>query len=339
MMMTTERVSVQLIEIEDLQLSTILLISNSIYPSSSLILIEDDDDKEVWLQESLNVCKCSTACDAVWCGALGKILLRLHIQKAFYVLDLVSAGGKADLFINTIKQKMLNCIGLDNGEAKWGISSSSDIKDCSYHQDGDEYALCSVPSDKCVDGLLEGSLRLLDICSTAKECLLVSKESLHDLHSVIRRRKDVLLHERQENWVDEILDGSLRLLDVCTSAKDALLHTKECARELHSIIRRKRGGEVELTAESSSLSLIKDDDDKQMIASQFLKLHKLSSTCDAMGCGALEGHLWFPYMHQGALEIHPRDHPPISLGVPGQVLLELGVTEPTFQCTRANLEG
>ncbi|KAG5047884.1 hypothetical protein AAZX31_04G011100 [Glycine max] len=43
--------------------------------------------------------------------------------------------------------------------------------------------------------------------------------------------------------------GSLRLLDVCTAAKDALLRTKECTRELQSTIRRKRGGEVELTAE------------------------------------------------------------------------------------------
>lgn len=59
----------------------------------------------------------------------------------------------------------------------------------------------------------------------------------------------VLVLERQEKWVDELLDGSLRLLDVCTVAKDALLHTKECARELQSIIRRKRGGEMEVTVE------------------------------------------------------------------------------------------
>lgn len=42
-----------------------------------------------------------------------------------------------------------------------------------------------------------------------------------------------------EKWVDELLDGSLRLLDMCSSAKDALIHTKECVRELHSAIRRR----------------------------------------------------------------------------------------------------
>ncbi|KAK7404426.1 hypothetical protein VNO78_05315 [Psophocarpus tetragonolobus] len=61
--------------------------------------------------------------------------------------------------------------------------------------------------------------------------------------------QEVLVQERHEKWVDELLDGSLRLLDACTVAKDSLLHTKECARELQSIMRRKRGGEMEVTAE------------------------------------------------------------------------------------------
>ncbi|KAK7404427.1 hypothetical protein VNO78_05316 [Psophocarpus tetragonolobus] len=42
---------------------------------------------------------------------------------------------------------------------------------------------------KWVDDLLERSLRLLDICSTAKNCLLQSKESMCELMSVIRRKK------------------------------------------------------------------------------------------------------------------------------------------------------
>lgn len=44
-------------------------------------------------------------------------------------------------------------------------------------------------NEKCVDGLLEGSLRLLDISSIAKDCLQQSKESMHELQSVIRRRR------------------------------------------------------------------------------------------------------------------------------------------------------
>ncbi|KAK7257959.1 hypothetical protein RIF29_32310 [Crotalaria pallida] len=44
-------------------------------------------------------------------------------------------------------------------------------------------------NDKHVNDLLEGSLRLLDICSKAKDCLTQSKESMHELQSIIRRRR------------------------------------------------------------------------------------------------------------------------------------------------------
>ncbi|MED6183466.1 hypothetical protein PIB30_038145 [Stylosanthes scabra] len=80
--------------------------------------------------------------------------------------------------------------------------------------------------------------------------------ALQDLHECVESlvqlplTQDTLLLEPQENCVDALLDGSLRLLDVCTSAKDSLLHTKECMRELQSVIRRKRGGEEGIMAEA-----------------------------------------------------------------------------------------
>ncbi|XP_058750466.1 uncharacterized protein LOC131623476 [Vicia villosa] len=43
-------------------------------------------------------------------------------------------------------------------------------------------------NEKSVDDLLEGSLRILDICSIAKDFLLISTESIHELQSIIRRR-------------------------------------------------------------------------------------------------------------------------------------------------------
>ncbi|RDX65575.1 hypothetical protein CR513_55755, partial [Mucuna pruriens] len=79
--------------------------------------------------------------------------------------------------------------------------------------------------------------------------------SLLDLHENIEKlvqlplTQEALVQEHQEKWVDDLLDGSLRLLDACTATKDALLHTKECTRELQSTIRRRRGGEVELIIE------------------------------------------------------------------------------------------
>ncbi|CAK9153916.1 unnamed protein product [Ilex paraguariensis] len=46
--------------------------------------------------------------------------------------------------------------------------------------------------------------------------------------------------ERDEKWVEEVLDGYLSLLDVCATTKDVLAHTKQDAQELLSILRRRR---------------------------------------------------------------------------------------------------
>ncbi|XP_028767912.1 uncharacterized protein LOC114725551 [Neltuma alba] len=50
-----------------------------------------------------------------------------------------------------------------------------------------------------------------------------------------------------QKWVDELLDGSLRLLDICSTAKDCLLQSKESVCEVQSAIRRK-GAEAAFTA-------------------------------------------------------------------------------------------
>ncbi|OMO72174.1 hypothetical protein COLO4_27789 [Corchorus olitorius] len=55
--------------------------------------------------------------------------------------------------------------------------------------------------------------------------------------------QQALSQEQQRKCVEELLDGSLMILDVCNIAKDALLQTKECTQELQSILRRRRGVE------------------------------------------------------------------------------------------------
>ncbi|KAK7264280.1 hypothetical protein RJT34_31887 [Clitoria ternatea] len=100
-----------------------------------------------------------------------------------------------------------------------------------------------------------GSLEASEATSSSSSLFCHKLADLLTLHNCVEKlvqlplTQEVLDKEHQEKWVDELLDGSLRLLDVCTVAKDALLHTKECAREVQSIMRRKRGGEMEVTAE------------------------------------------------------------------------------------------
>ncbi|WJZ83533.1 hypothetical protein VitviT2T_003204 [Vitis vinifera] len=78
---------------------------------------------------------------------------------------------------------------------------------------------------------------------------------LKDLHDsvddllLLPLTQQTLAQHRHEKWVDELLDGSLRLLDVCGTAKDALLQTREHSHELQSSLRRRQGGENGIAAE------------------------------------------------------------------------------------------
>ncbi|KAJ6765824.1 BPS1-LIKE PROTEIN [Salix purpurea] len=79
--------------------------------------------------------------------------------------------------------------------------------------------------------------------------------SLQDLHDCVDKlillplAQKSLAQEQNEKWVDDVLDGSLRVLDVCSMARDALLQTKEYAQEIQSIMRRRRGNEIGFSGE------------------------------------------------------------------------------------------
>ncbi|PQM36035.1 uncharacterized protein Pyn_25746 [Prunus yedoensis var. nudiflora] len=94
-------------------------------------------------------------------------------------------------------------------------------------------------------------LRSSEATSTSSSPSISHKLSgLQELHDCVDRllqlplTQQALAQEQNEKWANEILDGSLRLLDVCSSAKDVILQTKECVQDLQSIIRRRRGGET-----------------------------------------------------------------------------------------------
>ena len=78
---------------------------------------------------------------------------------------------------------------------------------------------------------------------------------LKDLHDcaddllLLPLTQQALAQNCLEKWVDELLEGSLKLLDVCGTAKDALLQTRQHAYELQSSIRRRRGGKNGISTE------------------------------------------------------------------------------------------
>ncbi|KAI9128143.1 hypothetical protein K1719_001136 [Acacia pycnantha] len=69
-----------------------------------------------------------------------------------------------------------------------GLQDLQDSTDKLLQLSTSQQALAQDCSQKCVDELLDGSLRLLDICISAKDCLLQSKESVYEVQSAIRRR-------------------------------------------------------------------------------------------------------------------------------------------------------
>ncbi|KAK8607096.1 hypothetical protein V6N13_052843 [Hibiscus sabdariffa] len=55
--------------------------------------------------------------------------------------------------------------------------------------------------------------------------------------------QQALAQEQKKKFVEQLLDGSLIILDVCGTATDALLQLEECTQELQSVLRRRRGVE------------------------------------------------------------------------------------------------
>ncbi|KAK8717202.1 hypothetical protein V6N13_044479 [Hibiscus sabdariffa] len=114
-----------------------------------------------------------------------------------------------------------------------------------YHTRSNSFPSRSHPLTSEVDEHLS---RLASSESASTSSLLNHKLGrVQDLHDCIEKMlqlpftQQMLSQEQQRECVDELLNGSLRLLDVCAMAKDALLQVKECTLELQSVLRRKRG--------------------------------------------------------------------------------------------------
>ncbi|GMN38276.1 hypothetical protein TIFTF001_007502 [Ficus carica] len=124
--------------------------------------------------------------------------------------------------------------------------------------------------------------------STSSSSPITQKLSnLEDLHECVEKllqlpsTQQAFVQGRHEQWVDRLVDGSLRLLDMCSAAKDAVLHTKECARDIQSIMRRRRGAEVGLESEirkySASRKVVKKAIRKALSALKGVETKSLSS--------------------------------------------------------------
>ena len=102
-------------------------------------------------------------------------------------------------------------------------------------------------------------LRCSEATSSSSASLSQKLISLQDLNDCVDNLlllpfAQALDQEQNRKWFNELLDGSLRLLDVCGIARDALLQTKECTHELQSTMRRRQGSKMEIAREVEKYS-------------------------------------------------------------------------------------
>ncbi|KAK8625263.1 hypothetical protein V6N13_090138 [Hibiscus sabdariffa] len=111
-------------------------------------------------------------------------------------------------------------------------------------------------SNPLVSHIEEHLVRLRDSDAPSTSSSISHKlNGLQDLYDCVNKllllpfSQQALSQEQNKGLVDELLDGSLRLLDLCGTAKDIVLQTKGSTQEIQSVLRRRRRGELELIGE------------------------------------------------------------------------------------------
>ncbi|XP_031285656.1 uncharacterized protein LOC116144336 [Pistacia vera] len=95
----------------------------------------------------------------------------------------------------------------------------------SYHTRSNSFPSRPHPLTSEVDQHLR-RLRASQSTSTSSSSISHQINGLQDLHDCVDKLPQ-LSHVQQKDLVDELLNGSLRLLDICGIARDSLLQTKE----------------------------------------------------------------------------------------------------------------
>ncbi|CAN0890330.1 hypothetical protein LINGRAHAP2_LOCUS16372 [Linum grandiflorum] len=104
--------------------------------------------------------------------------------------------------------------------------------------------------------------------------------------------QQAMIHD--QTCFNELLDGSLRLLDLCNAAKDALSHTKESVAELQSAIRRRQGDlVVETKKYLNSRKIVKKSIQKALKGMENKKSSTSSKESESMVLEVLKSLLSF----------------------------------------------
>ncbi|KAH8509689.1 hypothetical protein H0E87_011453 [Populus deltoides] len=93
--------------------------------------------------------------------------------------------------------------------------------------------------------------------------------------------QQTLSNEQQKERGEEVLSGSLLLLDMCSTTRDVFSSMKECLQELESSLRRRKGGESGFASEVEAYIMSRKRLDKT-IRKCFKNLKSITSAVDAV---------------------------------------------------------
>ncbi|KAK1296011.1 hypothetical protein QJS10_CPB15g00278 [Acorus calamus] len=128
-----------------------------------------------------------------------------------------------------------------------------------------------------------GKLKALEAYLTA-EVILIALGSLKDLYACVddllrlSLAQQALIHHRQEKWADEMLNGSVQLMDLCSTVRGALSLMKDHMQSLQSTLRRRRACGTLIKCEIRSYFLYRKKVEKDLNKS-LSKLKKISNGC------------------------------------------------------------
>ncbi|EFH45358.1 carrier [Arabidopsis lyrata subsp. lyrata] len=110
----------------------------------------------------------------------------------------------------------------------------------SFHVRSSSYPSRQHPQAAHVD---EQLTRLRSSETASSSSIRQRLSNLQDLHDSLEKmiRLSVTNHALSQDQIEKFLDGSIKILDLCNVAKDALSQMKEGLMEIQSILRRKRG--------------------------------------------------------------------------------------------------
>ncbi|XP_074312851.1 uncharacterized protein LOC141648234 isoform X2 [Silene latifolia] len=174
--------------------------------------------------------------------------VQLGISTYGQLLGVRPVNGRCNEENSTNKNLFTSSFCAKNKHTKMAASSVSKV---SYHA-----RTISLPSavHPVVEQLAEKLCRLRSSqsASTSSSSLTNQLNGLKDLYSCV----DVFLflqlpQNQQQKCVEETLDNSLRLLEICATSRDILTNSKEHLQDLQSVLRRRCNGELNITNEAT----------------------------------------------------------------------------------------